>query len=275
MTELNPIDTGDLAIIKNGTIYYRGRRDGLIKRFGTKIHLRYLENYVAQDPRVRACCCVWLPKPMQLVLFFSSYACTSHDVSDLIKNSKLGHNYIPDKIIRVDNFPVTEHGKICKQTLTKIFKAESEKDSHTSSINQLILKELRETLRHKLEYEEIQDKDFFTLGGSSFLAVTLCNKLSVKHPFLGKACLPFILQPKNSIKEVLRLVDTKLSPYDMSKWSKEVKSRKRLKRKPSITSVTKEESQEKLVRTVEFVVLWKFNMGKCVDASPTLFHSGL
>ncbi|XP_034825211.1 beta-alanine-activating enzyme [Maniola hyperantus] len=268
------IDTGDIGEVKNGTIYYRGRKDDIIKRFGHKVNLQAIEATVMQCPRVKTCSCVWLPKPMLLVVYFSSETLSSQELLNFLK-CKLNEKFWPDKTIKVDNLPTNPHGKISKQMLSQLFEKSSQMPKTLDSLRLMFLKELKVSLGLNVTYEDIKHKDFFAVGGTSFLAVLMCNKLSLMYPQFGHFILPFLVIRKKTIDEIIQLAYQELNL--------EVKtSKKRLKRSRSNTEsfISTAQSTKKLVKNpehqtpVEYVVLWLYDTGKCVDASPTLYQHG-
>ncbi|XP_045492128.1 beta-alanine-activating enzyme [Colias croceus] len=267
------IDTGDMGEIRNGTIYYRGRRDDTIKRFGHKVNLQLIESTIMQCPRVKTCSCVWLPKPLLLVVYFSSETLSSQELSDFLK-CKLDDKHWPDKIIRVDNLPTNPHGKISRQILAQMFEKILPLPQSVSSLKLLFLKELKFILNRNFTYEEIKDKDYFSLGGTSFLAISMCNKLCLTCPQFGKLILPHLLSRKSTIEDIMQLAVKELGM--------EIKPKKRLKRPRSNTesflsttqSIKKATEVPSSSNPIDFVVAWSYDTGKCVDASPSLYQHG-
>ncbi|KAF9421749.1 hypothetical protein HW555_002430 [Spodoptera exigua] len=272
------LDTGDIGELKSGTVYYRGRRDDIIKRFGHKVNLMNIEAAIMQCPKVKTCACLWLPKPMLLVVYFSSETISSQELSDFLK-CKLDDKHWPDKIIRVDNLPTNRHGKISKNILSNIFEKHVRMPQTEDSIKVTFIKELKASLGENFVYDQIKNKDFFALGGTSFLAVSLCNNLSQTCPQLGKLILPYLMTQKNTIDEIMEIVYKQLG-------SDEIKVKKPLKRTRSNSEkrfdssslasneIVKKSSLEATIGSVEFTTIWKHDTGKCVDASPVLFQSG-
>lgn len=264
INSLKFVDTGDLAEVKNGTIYYRGRKDDIIKRFGHKINLQLIESTIMLCPRVKACSCLWLPKPMLLVVYFSSETLSSKTLSDYLK-CKLDDKHWPDKIIRVDNLPINKHGKISRQLLSKVYEQHPSPQLTLDSLKFDFLKELKESLNTNFTYNEIKDRDFFAIGGTSFLAVTMCNKLSQLHPHFGKL-LPYLIS-RRKIGEVMQMAEKEVCDE-----SNTTRPKKKLKRTTSGTSADTQVSKKVASNNpVEFVTMWRYDTGKCVDASPTLF----
>lgn len=269
------MDTGDVGEMQNGTIYYRGRTDDVIKRFGYKINLQFIENTVMHCPRIKACSCIWMPKPRLLVVYFSSETFSSQDLSDFLK-CKLDDRHWPDKIIRVNNLPTNAHGKITRALVTKSF----DRLDYPVTLNNLkakFLMELRDHLNQRFTFEDIKDKDFFSLGGTSFLAVSLCNKLSQTDAGFGRCLLPHLMTPMKTINQVIEEVGKEINKHTTE--HKEVnKDNKMLKRvaSESMGSSLDSASYKKnsaVVIPPQIVIFWTYNTNKCVDASPTLLRT--
>ncbi|XP_023942105.2 beta-alanine-activating enzyme [Bicyclus anynana] len=262
------IDTGDIGEVKNGTIYYIGRRDDVIKRFGNKVNLLAIETVIMECPRVKTCSCVWLPKPMILVAYFSSETLNSQDLSNFLK-AKLDDKHWPDRIIKVDSLPTNPHGKISKRLLSQLFEQSSQMPKTLENLRLLLLKELGDILGVNFTYEDIKDKDFMAIGGTSFLAVSMCNKLSLMYSDVGKIILPLLLAQKNTIDEIIQLAHQELNLE-----KKPVTRLKRHKTRSIISAAKKMAESLASQMSVELVNVWSYNTGKCVDASPTLYQHG-
>lgn len=261
--------------MKNGTIYYRGRKDDIIKRFGSKINLQFIECVVMQCPRVKTCSCVWLPKPRLLVVYYSSEIFSSKELSDFLK-CKLDDKHWPDKIIRVDNMPMNNHGKISKVTLAELYEKPTTPTKIVPTINSLkvkFLQELKLTLKSNFTYDDIKDKDFFAIGGTSFLAVILCNRIAITYPRFGNFLLPHLMTQRYDIDQIMQLAANEMGIIEAPKC------KKKLKRSVVLSEVNSEHTVKRSVTSrdspVEFVVLWNYDTGKCVDASPTLWQTAL
>ncbi|KAG6453559.1 hypothetical protein O3G_MSEX008210 [Manduca sexta] len=266
------VDTGDIGEIRNCTVYYRGRKDDVVKRFGHKINLQLIESTIMQCPRVKTCSCLWLPKPLLLVVYFSSETLSCQELSDFLK-CKLDDKHWPDKVVRVDNLPINRHGKISKQMLTKMYEQVVLAPQSLDSLIKRFMKELKVSLNKNLSYDQIKEKNFYSIGGTSFLAVSICNKLSLTTPQFGKLLLPYLMSQKTSLEEIMQVVQKEICV-------EEPKVKKKIKRARSNSDTYTDCVSNKKTSIVsgnipvEFIVLWTFDTGKCVDASPTLFQSG-
>ncbi|XP_022829044.1 acyl-CoA synthetase family member 4 homolog [Spodoptera litura] len=265
------LDTGDIGEVKSGTIYYRGRRDDIIKRFGHKVNLMNIEAAIMQCPRVKTCSCLWLPKPMLVAVYFSSETLSSQELSDFLK-CKLDDKHWPDKIIRVDNLPTNSHGKVSKNTLCNMFEKLMKAPQTEDSIKVTFMKELKNSIGKNLIYDQIKNQDFFALGGTSFLAVSLCNNLSQTCPQFGKLILPYLMTQKHTIDEIMQIAYKQLC-MDATKAKKRLKRARPESKTAELDEVVKKSSLES-ISSIEFTMIWKHDTGKCVDASPVLFQSG-
>ncbi|XP_072942100.1 beta-alanine-activating enzyme isoform X2 [Epargyreus clarus] len=267
------IDTGDYGETKNGITYYRGRKDDTIKRFGHKVNLQLIETTIMQCPRVKTCSCIWLPKPMLLVVYYSSETLSSQELSDFLK-CKLDDKHWPDKVIRADTLPTNSHGKLSKRILTQMCEKNLLTPKSSDTLRESFLLELKFLLHRNFKYEDIKDKDFFSIGGTSFLAIALCNKLSLTHPQFANIILSHLISQKDTIEEIFRVAQKELGV-------EEKKTKKRIRRSSSnsvsfvSTSKSYKKRSDSPINPVDFAVIWSYDTGKCVDASPTLFKTKL
>ncbi|XP_053599976.1 beta-alanine-activating enzyme [Plodia interpunctella] len=266
------IDTGDMAEVKNGTIYYRGRRDDVVKRFGHKINLQFIEATIMQCPRIKTCSCVWLPKPRLLVVYFSSETMSSQEVSDFLK-CKLDDKHWPDKIIRVTNMPTNPHGKISKLIISKLYESMVKVPQTSHSLRASFLQEVQSVLSSNVVYEDIKSKDFFAIGGTSFLAVAMCNKLSQTCPKFGKLILPYLMSQRLSIEEIMQIAEKEICVIDRKVKKRTKRSRSDMTSQITLTSSLKKAYMEDVADPMEFIVQWTYDTGKCVDASPVLYQT--
>ncbi|KAI5636617.1 AMP-binding enzyme domain-containing protein [Phthorimaea operculella] len=318
MNSLKFVDTGDLTEVKNnGTLYYRGRKDDVIKRFGHKINLQLIESTIMHCPRIKASSCLWLPKPKLLVVYFSSETFSSQDLSDFLK-CKLDDKHWPDRIVRVDSMPTTTHGKISKIVLKKLLNSDStiQEQSLQQSLPALKIKFLQEakaTLKSNMTYDEIKNQNWYDIGGSSFLAVTLCNLMSLIHPEYGRYLLPQLMSQSLTIDQALDAAEKMIAAPEQvfsaqdspehhsperhspqldtekpTNASKKMKTSSDEYDSPSSSGMTVAPESSSLVRSlslsipptpdvnlIEFTEMWTYNTGKCVDASPSVIQLGL
>lgn len=263
--------------MKNGTIYYRGRRDEVIKRFGHRVNTLIIESTVMLCPKITACACIWLQKPMLLVVYYSSVTFNCQDLTNFLK-CKLDDKHWPDKIIRVASIPINEHGKVSKKVLADLYNSELSLTISENSFKETFMTELNATLVSDMSYEDIKDKDFFSIGGTSFTAITICNRISQCCPEFGKILLPNLVTRRHTIDKIVQQARKRILNIE----TKEGK-RKKARRRSSANESTALPAEEAVVKRntntpselAEFVVLWTYDTGKCIDASPTIFETDL
>ena len=107
--------TGDLAIFSKGTLYYKGRRDGQIKKNGYRIELGEIESIVMIIQGIEECCCFFEDNRIWLVY------CGGEKESKIkeILIQKMPKYMIPDEMIRRDKMPHNLNGKIDRIFLKK------------------------------------------------------------------------------------------------------------------------------------------------------------
>ncbi|XP_032670188.1 beta-alanine-activating enzyme [Odontomachus brunneus] len=169
-------DTGDIiSIDDHGRMFYKGRRNNVVKRFGNKINLRELEKVVTELNFVRNCAVLWDTESHKLYLCLST-AKTKEFIN--LKNDIISHLrilpaiYKPDKIIIVEQFDFTTSGKICLSSLRKVCK---DSETEVTSANNLHA-DVGEIFQN-LWNQHIKSKNvgFLTSGGTSITALQISS----------------------------------------------------------------------------------------------------
>uniref|UniRef100_A0A182JSM7 Uncharacterized protein n=1 Tax=Anopheles christyi TaxID=43041 RepID=A0A182JSM7_9DIPT len=116
--------TGDLVeLSKEGNYYYRGRCSRVIKRLGCRISLTELESVLQTHPSVEQCTSWFFDEQHRLVMFYK----TNTEDPSLCEalwvkmREKLRTEKLPDEMHRIEQFPLTAHGKICPKGLSAIY----------------------------------------------------------------------------------------------------------------------------------------------------------
>ena len=108
--------TGDLGYFNEcGEYYFTGRKDFQIKHQGHRIELEEIESSIEKTPGVERCCCIYDQGKSRLYAFFVGQS----DVSDVLKcaSEMLPSYMVPNKLVRLDSFPLTKNGKIDRKEL--------------------------------------------------------------------------------------------------------------------------------------------------------------
>ena len=210
--------TGDIVVTHlDGSIEFLSRKDNQVKIRGYRIELGEIENTLSDLKHISKA--VVLDKinernEKELVAFLQTTSKEGIDLSDVkhqIKN-KLPDYMIPQQMVVVDEFPITNNGKIDTKKLRnyKINREESiESDSIiTNETEQLILQIVKDLL--KIQSVNLDD-DFFELGGHSLTAAQCSAR--IRDIFNIDLPLKRIFESK-SIKEIAKAVDEIKSLYE-------------------------------------------------------------
>nr|XP_035976645.1 beta-alanine-activating enzyme isoform X4 [Halichoerus grypus] len=174
--------TGDLVMVKDGEIFFLGRKDSQIKRHGKRLNIELVQQVAEGLQQVESCAVTWYNQE-KLILFLVSK-------NDLVKEyifkelqKHLPSHAIPDELLLIDSLPFTSHGKIDVSELNKIY------------LNYLNLKSEcklngKEELWGKLQYLwksilnlsedplKVPDESLFlNSGGDSLKSIRLLNEI--------------------------------------------------------------------------------------------------
>ncbi|CAK9819703.1 Beta-alanine-activating enzyme [Anthophora plagiata] len=174
-------DSGDIVHVdEEGRIFYKGRRNNVVKRFGNKVDLTKLEEFALKMNCVKSCYVVWDDSYHQLHLClatkekFTNY----HNVnSDIIKHLQaLEPLYRPDKIHLLENVEFTSSGKICLEFLKKHY---IKKSTTSSILDNIDFHKIETTFKSAWEDNLQRGNDgFVKLGGTSVVALQISNTVS-------------------------------------------------------------------------------------------------
>jgi len=112
--------TGDYAIWRDGLLYFKGRRDGMIKHQGYRIELGEIERRILDlDPVIKNVFVVYLSgkKSIEAICEVSEKKFSSNDIRRMLTEF-LPKYMIPRKILFVNKMPMNASGKIDRHSLT-------------------------------------------------------------------------------------------------------------------------------------------------------------
>lgn len=280
--------TGDLGEINsNGQIFFRGRSDRVIKRYGHKVNLLEIENIASNFVEVDHCACVWLPKYNSLLLLFSSFIDVNESLWKYLK-TKLKHHSLPDHIHRIDEIPLSSHGKISTSQAYVIY--ESLIKSKQMQLDNLFLNTIREMLPSENQnfIESIEDKSFSELGGNSIMSLQFINKLE-NITNMNYTNIFSYLMSTNSLRTVMQAFKTEVVNFkNLQLNSSDFPEKCFVNKKFDSNFIsgverkrhsTPDEGFSKRAcisvkngnGDAEIKMQWKINLGKCIDANPVLF----
>lgn len=122
-------DSGDLVEVKSGQMYYLGRGDNQLKRFGHRINLEYIEKVILEATDVVSCSMVLGPATAaggKIIHLFvapaknmpSGVETFKSELKERLKES-LPRASCPDRIHVILRLPLTDHGKVDKRQLLR------------------------------------------------------------------------------------------------------------------------------------------------------------
>ena len=182
----NPTDrlykTGDLARwLDNGNIGFIGRFDGQVKIRGFRVELGEIEKVlsISQDIRQVVVIAKKFQGNNQLVAYFTT---DGGELQTEALAKELGNSLpdymVPATFIHLDNIPLTEHGKVDRNTLQK-------KQVKLISSQDYLIPETELEQKIALIWQELLEvnkvglnDNFFDLGGHSLLVVQLTSQLN-------------------------------------------------------------------------------------------------
>ncbi|CAI5444664.1 unnamed protein product [Caenorhabditis angaria] len=184
---LRRLETGDIVKLNiDGEIEFVGRNDSQIKINGFRIDLFEIEEIVMSSQLVNSCSCI-IFKKKEIALFFIGN-CSIEKLEDFLKNNLVSYK-IPNRVIKLQEFPLTRTGKIDKLKLCTIIDQETHKSTPNPTENP---SEIQELIRKWLEYYSESkitspDSDIFKDGIDSISIMLTIQKLK---------SLGIILNPK-------------------------------------------------------------------------------
>lgn len=107
--------TGDIGKWKNGLLYYVSRKDFQIKHFGHRIELGEIETTVQTIENIDRSIVLYHQDKKIIVLFYLGNI-EKKEVLVRLKNI-LPVYMVPNKIIKMNEFPITKNGKVDRQKL--------------------------------------------------------------------------------------------------------------------------------------------------------------
>lgn len=282
-------------------MFYRGRRNNVVKRFGNKINLWELEKVVTELSFVRNCAALWDAESHKLYLCLSTIKIKKfiNLESDIISHLRiLPAIYKPDKIIIVEQFDFTTSGKICLSSLRRVCK-----DSKTEVISANDLHADAGKIFRNLWNQHVKSENagFLTSGGTSITALQISSAVvetfKMEFPELismllkdvtFNKCVNYIrttLTNRNWNKNLNRCIavsydDKVQSIFNTEKVmieksvstsrsnSYQYKCRGRTNGNVSI----QEQSIKLLSANISNIeIVATYNLQKCIDASPTVY----
>ncbi|KAG8248869.1 hypothetical protein J6590_032442 [Homalodisca vitripennis] len=274
--------TGDIVAVKDGVYKYVGRRDNLIKRWGHRVCLDQVATVAAECEGVVSASCVLHADCLGLFVHLEENSLRLDSFREKLTTllrSRLNKASVPDLILQVDQLPLNRHGKVnknkLKQKLSEVIKSEL-KDRKPVDL-------FKALWRQYLSSESQEDVGFLNGGGNSVTAMQIVNRLKLPTTRATATVLAQMLN-NSSLAECCRLVEASDSGGGETDTANV--TRDDLERNQSVSKKAKIDSADKVMCIVmkgcsadsevsldsnfEMKIAWSYDLGKCVDASPTI-----
>lgn len=175
--------TGDLARYQpDGTIEYIGRSDNQVKLHGFRIELGEIEAALQQHPFVQTAVVIMREDlaSQRLVAYVvpdPPGKVTSGELQNFLR-SRLPQYLIPRIWVVLESLPLTPNGKIDRAALPAPQQSDGDRNQACISPRTSTEAKLAQLWAEVLHLEQINiDDNFFALGGDSFLALQLMEKV--------------------------------------------------------------------------------------------------
>lgn len=243
--------TGDLVEKTKEKLFYRGRTNNLIKRMGIRTSLSKIQEMSKRFEGILETSCILVEN--KLILFYLTKNDEIQESFWRFLNQNLQKHEIPDELIRLDELPLSCHGKISKiklieiftssrvvpeNNLIKMFLEEMKTISGSSDLNE---EAFQETKRRKTYL----NSSFTHLGGTSIKALNLITVLENKHGTLPEL-MEMLLNETKTIQEILEYLTIR---ENLNSISNPIISSKKL---------------------FEINLSSKIDLQKCIDSNPTM-----
>lgn len=214
--------TGDYGrYMSGGNIECLGRIDNQVKIRGYRIELEEIETVLNSHPTICQSIVTTINVNEQDKALIAFYSGNIEILSDDIRRfilDKLPEYMLPIKYIRVDEFFYTANGKIDRKKLLENYLdqmsivTEIESNDNSLSLQDKVLKIIRENLDEKLASNITCDTDFSSIGVDSITFIKIIVSLETEFDFeFDDEMLLFTAFPY--VKTMVEYVETKVSEH--------------------------------------------------------------
>ncbi|KAM4710151.1 beta-alanine-activating enzyme isoform 2-T2 [Discoglossus pictus] len=112
--------TGDWVTVKDGNMFFLGRKDNQIKRHGKRLNTEYIQQVVESLPQVESCAVLWF-EARQIIVFIIPRGSAEKKMLWKELQTHLLSYAIPDDIVIIQSLPFTRHGKVDVSKLNAIY----------------------------------------------------------------------------------------------------------------------------------------------------------
>jgi acyl-CoA synthetase len=206
--------TGDLVERREGQLFYKGRLNATVKRFGVRVNLAKIERAFDACDNIWKSCCVFDKETKKVILF---YICEGVLVESIVLRhvrTVLSDHEMPDCMHAVKEFPLSSHGKISKVKLLEQFEREhlgqnqNAVDTFVKELNALcgvalsaIDKPTDASMNKKPR--TLFESSFLQIGGTSVRALQIVSKIQDTGQISCPELMVFLLDNTKTIKDLV------------------------------------------------------------------------
>ena len=212
--------TGDLAYyLPNGVVGFLGRIDNQVKIRGLRIEVGEIESVLSQHPMVKEA--VVLAKKDQsgeniLIGYYTENINNTIGLEELhaFMRNKLPEYMVPSVFIKVEEFLLNSNGKVDRNALPGLDASIKESVRDYTEARNYTERKLVEIWKNILQIEKVGiNNDFFSVGGHSFIAIKLIDKIEKELNF-RIPLTELLVNP--TIQHLAKIIDGKSAVADDS-----------------------------------------------------------
>ncbi|XP_053510931.1 beta-alanine-activating enzyme isoform X2 [Artibeus jamaicensis] len=215
--------TGDFVTVKDGELFFLGRKDSQIKRHGKRLNIELVQQVAEGLQQVESCAVIWYNQE-KVILFIVSKTELVKDYIFKELEKHLPSHAIPDELLLIDSLPFTSHGKIDVSELSKMYSNYTNlKSEHKLNGKEELWEKLQHLWKSILSLSEdslkVPDESLFlSSGGDSLKSVRLLNEIEKLVGMSVPGLLDIILS--SSISEIYSHVLQAVFPDEDRTFSK-------------------------------------------------------
>nr|XP_044986196.1 beta-alanine-activating enzyme [Jaculus jaculus] len=174
--------TGDFVTLKDGEMFFLGRKDSQIKRHGKRLHMKLVQQVAEELQQVDSCAITWYNQET-LILFIVPKDGLVKDCLFKELQKHLPDHAVPDEIVLIETLPLTPHGKVDVSELNRIYlDYQNSKPKNKLHGKEELWGKLQYLWKTILSLPEdtvtVPDESLFlSSGGDSFKATWLFNEI--------------------------------------------------------------------------------------------------
>ncbi|KAF6128454.1 aminoadipate-semialdehyde dehydrogenase [Phyllostomus discolor] len=174
--------SGDFVTVKDGELFFLGRKDSQIKRHGKRLNIELVQQVAEGLQQVESCAVIWYNQEKVILFIVSKTELVKDDIFKELEKHLPSHA-IPDELVPVDSLPFTTHGKIDVSELSRIYLSYTNlKSEHKLNGKEELWEKLQHLWKSILSLSEdslkVPDESLFlNSGGDSLKSVRLLNEI--------------------------------------------------------------------------------------------------